>query len=356
MAEDKDSKTEDPTSKRMGKAWSDGNIPISQEIKSVAMLIGALVVVGILAPWVTKSLAGYLRTFLERPETMAVDVESFRTFVLSVMLEIGIFMAFPMFVLVIAAFAGTMGQIGLVYTPKKISFKLSNISPIAGFSRLFSSASLVEAAKGIAKMVIVGALIAFIVVPTMSHPDKLIDQDIPATLMELHHLIVMILFLVVLVMVALATADYIYQRWSHKEKLKMTKQEVKDEHKEQEGDPKVKSRIRNLRLERHRQRMMANVPKASVIITNPTHYAIALQYDMDAMAAPKLVAKGVDYLAKRIRQIAEEHDIPIIENPPLARALYAAVEVDHEIPQEHYKAVAEVISYVLRLKGKRIAS
>ena len=166
----------------------------------------------------------------------------------------------------------------------------------------------------------------------------------------------MILFLVVLVMVALATADYVYQRWSHKEKLKMTKQEVKDEHKEQEGDQKVKGRIRNLRLERHRQRMMAAIPKASVIITNPTHYAITLQYDMDAMAAPKVVAKGVDYLAKRIRQIAETHEIPIVENPPLARALYAAVEVDQEIPQEHYKAVAEVIGFVMRLKGKRVAS
>ena len=160
----------------------------------------------------------------------------------------------------------------------------------------------------------------------------------------------MILFLVVLVMVALATADYVYQRWSHKEKLKMTKQEVKDEHKEQEGDPKVKGRIRGLRLERHRQRMMAAIPKASVIITNPTHYAITLQYDMDAMAAPKVVAKGVDYLAKRIRQIAETHEIPIVENPPLARALHATVEIDEPIPAEHYKAVAEVISYVMKLR------
>jgi flagellar biosynthetic protein FlhB len=181
-------------------------------------------------------------------------------------------------------------------------------------------------------------------------------QELPETLAELHRLVVMILFLVVLVMVSLATADYVYQRWSHKEKLKMTKQEVKDEHKEQEGDPKVKSRIRALRFERHRQRMMAAVPKASVIITNPTHYAVALQYDIDAMAAPKVVAKGVDYLAKRIRQIGETHEVPIIENPPLARALYAAVEVDQEIPQEHYKAVAEVIGYVMRLKGKRVAN
>jgi flagellar biosynthetic protein FlhB len=134
-------------------------------------------------------------------------------------------------------------------------------------------------------------------------------------------------------------------------KLKMTKQEVKDEYKQSEGDPMIRGRIRSMRRERARQRMMASVPNASVIITNPTHYAIALKYDMDAMAAPKLVAKGVDFLAARIRAVAEEHNIPLVENPPLARALYAAVDLDEEIPQEHYKAVAEVIGYVMRLKG-----
>ncbi len=355
MAEDKDAKTEDPTSKRMSKAWDEGNIPMSQEVKSVSMLLGALIVVAILIPWVGRELTNYLRTFLERPETMEVDADTLRSFLMSIVFKVGVILAFPFFVLVVAAVTGTVGQIGLVYTPKKIGFKLSNLNPISGFSRLFSSTSLIEAGKGLVKMAIVGALIGFLVVPTMSHPDKLMGQDLYATLKELHRLVVMVLFLVVLVMVALAAGDYIYQRWSHKEKLKMTKQEVKDEHKEQEGDPKVKGRIRNLRLERHRQRMMANVPKASVIITNPTHYAVALQYDMDAMAAPRVVAKGVDYLAKRIRQIADTHEVPIVENPPLARALYAAVEVDQEIPQEHYKAVAEVIGYVMRLKGKRIA-
>jgi flagellar biosynthetic protein FlhB len=154
-------------------------------------------------------------------------------------------------------------------------------------------------------------------------------------------------------MTALAAADYIYQNWSHREKLKMSKQEVKDEHKEQDGDPKVKGRIRSLRIERHRQRMMLAVSKANVIITNPTHFAVALKYDMEAMAAPVVVGKGVDYLAKRMRQVAEIHEVPIVENPPLARALYAAVEIDQEIPQEHYKAVAEVIGFVMRLKGKR---
>src|SRR4051812_18547753 len=133
MAEDKDAKTEDPTSKRMGKAWSDGNIPVSQEVKSVAMLLGALIVVGILVPWVMRGLTVYLRTFLERPETMAVDIETFQTFVIDILIKIGILLAFPALVLVIAALAGTLGQVGLVYTPKKLAFNLSNISPLAGF-------------------------------------------------------------------------------------------------------------------------------------------------------------------------------------------------------------------------------
>jgi flagellar biosynthetic protein FlhB len=353
MSEDKDSKTEDPTAKRLGKARSEGNIPQSQEVKSVAMLIGALIVVGILGPWVATDLSQYLRMFLERPETISVDNDAIGPLLLQVLWRVGVLLAFPVLVLVIAAFVGTLGQVGLVYTPKKISPNLENISPIAGFRRLFSLQSLVEAGKSIVKIVIISVMVGALIIPAMDSPDWLMGQDLQATMRDIHELIVMILFLVVLVMGALAAVDFIYQNWSHKEKLKMSKQEVKDEYKEAEGDPKVKGKIRQLRLERHRHRMIAAVQKASVIITNPTHFAVALQYDVDKMAAPVVVAKGVDFLAKRMRQVAEAHDVPIVENPPLARALHAAVEVDQEIPAEHYKAVAEVIGYVMRLKGTR---
>jgi flagellar biosynthetic protein FlhB len=294
-----------------------------------------------------------MRSFLERPESISLDSDSVGPLFLQILWRVGVLLAFPVFVLVVAAFIGTMGQVGFVYTPKKISPKLENISPLAGMRRLFSTQSLVEAGKSIVKIIVVSVMIGLLVVPTMESPDWLMGQDIRATLTDIHELVVLILFLVVLVMGALAAVDYVYQNWSHKEKLKMTKQEIKDEHKEAEGDPKVKSRIRSLRLERHRHRMITAVQKASVVITNPTHYAVALQYDVDSMAAPVVVAKGVDFLAKRMRQIAEIHDVPIVENPPLARALHAAVEVDQEIPAEHYKAVAEVIGYVMRLKGKR---
>ncbi len=150
----------------------------------------------------------------------------------------------------------------------------------------------------------------------------------------------------------LAGADYAWQRFQYMKKLRMTKQEVKEEHKQSEGDPAVKARIRGLRLQRARQRMMASVPKADVVVTNPTHFACALKYDPETMNAPVLVAKAADLIAFRIRELAEQHDVMIVENPPLARALFAAVDIDREVPPEHYKAVAEVISYVFRLKGK----
>ncbi|MCC6915579.1 MAG: flagellar biosynthesis protein FlhB [Rhodospirillaceae bacterium] len=352
MSEDKDAKTEEPTAKRLGKAREEGNIPVSQEVKSVSMLVGVLIVVGILGPWVARDMSQYLRVFLERPETISLDNDAVGPLFVQILWRIGVLLAFPVFVLVIAAFIGTLAQVGLVYTPKKIEPKIENISPIAGFRRLFSLQSLIEAGKAVIKIVLISAMVGLLIVPTIESPDWLMGQDVRTTLRDIHHLMVMILFLVVLVMGALAAADYIYQNWSHKEKLKMTKQEVKDEHKEAEGDPKVKGKIRQLRLERHRHRMIAAVQKASVVITNPTHFAVALQYDVDSMAAPVVVAKGVDFLAKRMRQVAEAHDVPIVENPPLARALHAAVEVDQEIPAEHYKAVAEVIGYVMRLKGK----
>ncbi|MGE3332991.1 MAG: flagellar biosynthesis protein FlhB [Rhodospirillaceae bacterium] len=352
MSEDKDAKTEEPTSKRLGKAREEGNIPVSQEVKSVSMLVGVLIVVGILGPWVANDMSQYLRTFLERPESFSLDNDSTGPLFLQILWRVGVLLAFPVFVLMIAAFIGTMVQVGFVYTPKKISPKMENISPIAGFRRLMSLQSVIEAGKAIIKIVVISAMVALLIVPAIESPDWLMGQDVRATLKDIHQLMVMILFLVVLVMGALAAADYIYQNWSHKEKLKMTKQEVKDEHKEAEGDPKVKGKIRQLRLERHRHRMIAAVQKASVVITNPTHFAVALQYDVDSMAAPVVVAKGVDFLAKRMRQVAEANDVPIVENPPLARALHAAVEVDQEIPAEHYKAVAEVIGYVMRLKGK----
>ena len=330
-------------------------MPISREVGHVLMLLGALIVVGTMAPWISANVLALARAFIERPHTIDVGPEGLRTMSVQMMWRVGILLGLPVLVLTIMAFASTLGQVGALYTPKKIMPKLSNISPFAGVKRLFSFQSVFEAIKSIIKIGVIGVVLAAMVFPAMRHPDQIMGQDLMKTVSNLHMLIVLVLMFTVLTMAVLSAADFAYTQYQHKEKLKMTKQEVKDEHKESEGDPKVKGRIRALRMERHRKRMMAAVPKATVVITNPTHFAVALRYDIDSMAAPMVVAKGADYIAKRMRQIAETHDVPIVENPPLARALFAAVDVDQEIPQEHYKAVAEIIGYVMRLKGKLLA-
>jgi len=188
-------------------------------------------------------------------------------------------------------------------------------------------------------------------------PDRDMVLDMPS--MEVQDVLAMVRLEAVKVVIAVLSVmtivtliDVLYQRYQHLKEMRMTKQQVKDEHKQSEGDPMIKGRLRQIRAERARKRMMAAVPEADVVITNPTHFAVALKYDQATMAAPKLLAKGVDNLAFKIREVAEENDIPIVENPPVARALHAAVDIDQEIPPEHYKAVAEIIGYVMNLKRR----
>ncbi|MEQ8735049.1 MAG: flagellar biosynthesis protein FlhB [Rhodospirillaceae bacterium] len=352
MSDDKDSKTEQPTAKKKGKARNDGNVPQHQELKTFSMLLAGLVVIGLIAPQLAADMADFLKIFLQRPHTLSLEAEGVRYLIFNAGLKVAGLLAFAMAIFVVAAIVPPLYVNGFMWTPKKMEMKLSTLSPIAGVKRFISTQTLVEFGKSLAKITVVAILVAFVVIPLFRHPDQLVDRDLMITLGEIHWLVIIVLFLVVLFMGLIGIIDLTYQKWHHNEKLKMTKQEVKDERKNAEGDPKIKARIRNIRMQRHRQNMIANVQRASVVITNPTHYAVALRYEMDDMHAPVLVAKGVDYLAQRIRQAADEHEVPIVENPPLARALYAAVEVDQEIPPEHYKAVAEVIGYVMQLKGK----
>ena len=181
-------------------------------------------------------------------------------------------------------------------------------------------------------------------------------MDVRQLLEEIQTLVVRLLIGAAAIMAVIAVADYIYQKYEHIKQLKMSRQEIRDEHKQSEGDPHVKARLRQIRHERARQRMMSAVPQADVVVTNPTHFAVALKYDTETMAAPVVVAKGVDNVAFRIREVADENDVPIVENPPLARALFGGVELDQQIPEEHYQAVAQIISYVYRLKGRRMTA
>ena len=251
-----------------------------------------------------------------------------------------------------AAFVGPFLQIGPLFAPEIIKPDLSKISPIKGVQRLFSTRSLVEFVKGLLKLFIIGVVGTVIVYPYYGNIDHMVGLPVPALLDELKFLVVRMLTGILVVLMVVAVIDLVYQRYEHYKKMRMTKQELKDEYKQTEGDPHVKARLRSLRAERARQRMMQNVPQADVVITNPTHYSIALKYIPEEMEAPRCVAKGVDEVALRIREVAKEHDIILYENKPLARALYETVEIDEIVPPEHYKAVAEVISYVFKLKGR----
>jgi flagellar biosynthetic protein FlhB len=348
MSEDKDSKTEDPTDKRLDKSREEGDVPQSQEIKSLVSLLAALIIVWLMAPPMVKRLGEIFGAFVAILHAVPVDFQGLATALLNLGREVAWTIVLPVGMMVILAIGGGIMQTGLMFTPKKIAPKLNKISPIAGAKKLVDKQKLFDFLKSLVKIILVGIVVIVLIVPRFAHPDVLISQDFRVTFEQLYWLIVLLLFVFCMAFAVLAIADLLWARWTHIQKLKMTKQEVKDEHKQSEGDPMVKGRIRSLRMKRVRERMMKAVPTASVVVTNPTHYAVALKYDMDSMAAPKLVAKGVDFLAARIREMAEENDVPIIENPPLARALYASVDIDQDIPPDQYKAVAEVIGFVMR--------
>ncbi len=345
-------KTEEPTRKKLEDALKRGDVAKSQELNVWFGLAAATLAISIFGDGAVSSIGRMLTRFLEHPETIAIDGASLRTMTGGLGLSIGAALALPVLVLVIAAIAGNMVQHPPLYTTDPLTPKFSKISPASGFKRLFSAESLINFVKGLIKLGIVGTVIWLVVWPERTKVASLTEGDVAGLLPVLRTLTLHVLVASVCVFALIALADYLWQRHRWRERLKMTVQEVREEHKQQEGDPHIKGRIRQLRRERSRKRMMAAVPTATVVVANPTHYAVALKYEA-GMNAPMCVAKGVDALALRIRKLAEDSGVTVVENPPLARSLHAVVEVDREIPAEHYKAVAEVIGFVMRRKGRR---
>lgn len=346
-------KTEEPTGKKLDKAREEGNIAQTPEAKAVGSLIAGMVMVGMLAPMMARDIKALITPFIERPHEFAVDSGALSRLTVDIALGVGKVMAWPLALVVIFALGISLLQTkGFLFVPKRLMPSLDKLNPQQGIKRIFSVNQLMELVKSLVKLTLVGALMFWTTWKHVAEYQNLATITLGDLLDYLSDHIYWMAFLTVLAMVVIAVADYLFQRYRWMEKMKMTKQEVKDEHKQSEGDPQVKARIRSIRVQRARKRMMAAVPKADVVVTNPTHYAVALKYDPETMDAPRLVAKGVDLIAKRIRDLATENEVPIVENPPLARALHASVELDHEVPPEHYKAVAEVIGYVMRLKGK----
>jgi flagellar biosynthetic protein FlhB len=350
--EDKDSKTEDPSQKKLDDAHKKGDVAKSQEVTTWFMLLGVTGVFASLSPWVAGELNTSLSLVLMNVEQIDVSAAGFADFVSRLVFSILGIMLIPLLILFSCGVLANLVQHKPVWSAQPITPKLSKISPLAGAKRLFSSEALVNFGKGLLKIVIVGAVVVAVCWPERDRLDTMMTADPIMMLLDFQELGVKILGAVLIVVTIIAGADYFYVRQKWWKRQMMTVQETREEYKQQEGDPHVKGRLRQLRQERSRQRMMAQVPNATVVIANPTHFAVALKYD-SKMAAPICVAKGVDAVALRIRALAEESDVPVVENPPLARALYAAMDIDETIPVEHFKAVAEVIGFVMGLKNRR---
>lgn len=357
MSEQDDaSKTEEPTPKKLQDARNKGQIPQSKEIGSFGVLAAFAVAVAVLAPYSASMTFGRLKTLMEQSGTISLDVGNAGDVLMSTILSILLYFS-PIFAtFIVVALVVQLGQVGFLFSSDPIIPKLSKISPLAGVKRLVSVKSLVEFLKGLAKMGVVGLVAYIAAAPEFDRLEAMIQLDVVDILLEVQVLVIRILIGVLIVLFLIAALDYAYQSYDHIKQNRMTRQEVRDEHKQAEGDPHVKARLRQIRADRARQRMMASVPKADVVITNPTHFAIALSYKEDEMVAPVVVAKGADDVAFRIREVANDHGVPIVENKPLAQALFATVEIDQQIPPEHYQAVAQVISYVYKLKGKFAAT
>lgn len=349
MSEDGAEKTEDPTQKRLDDALQKGDVAKSQEVNTWFVLAGATLVLSSFSASVGLGIERPLRNLVANSWMIPVDGPGLMALARSLGYAMLMALGLPLLMLMIVAIASNMVQHRLVFSAESLTPKFSKLSPMAGFKRLFGKQAAANFLKGVFKLAALAILMVAVLYPERHRLDAMIRFDPAAILGVTTALTLQLMGAVVALLALVAIADYFFQYRQWFERQKMSLQEIKEEYKQSEGDPHIKGRIRQLRHARMKKRMMASVPKASVIITNPTHYAVALSYER-GMPAPICVAKGVDLMAAKIREIAGAHDIPIVENVALARALHASVEVDDEIPVEHYQAVAEIIGYVMGLK------
>lgn len=351
--EDKEQKTEDPTQHRLDEAEKKGQIPVSRELNHFFAFIALAMMISAIFPGIAKDTSADIAHFITDPHDYVISENLFRDLLKECAIILGKALMMPIMLVIFLVVGVSVWQGKMIVAVDRIAPKWDKVSPIKGFSKLFSAKTIVEFFKSLIKILVVGAVGYYCIASDLDKME-LYPTYPPVQLLEIvKNMAIKAMIGICAVMFLVAVLDFAYQRYDFMKSLRMTKQEIKDEHKQQEGDPHIKGKLRALRMEKSRKRMMANVPKSDVIITNPTHFAVALSYDSDSMQAPKLLAKGTDKVAFKIRELAKEHDIPIVENPPLARALHASVELDQEIPYEHYKAVAEVIGYVYRIKGKK---
>lgn len=351
-------KTEEPTSKKLSDTRKEGKVAKSKELSNAVQLISLFI---ILKFWIGRMGSNFMTLFGEIYEKMSgyttywsgnIAREDYRILFNSVYLEI-LFQLLPFFVAGVAlAFIVNMLQFKFKVTTKPLQPKLSKFDPVAGFKRMFSMSKVVELLKSIAMIIIISVVVYTTIKDEWVFLYKFYNMPLNQALETIGSIVISMGLKISLVYLVVAFLDFAYQKYKFKKDVKMTKQEVKDEYKNAEGDPQIKGKIRAKMREVSQRRMMQNIPKADVVITNPTHFAVAIRYDPEESSAPRVIAKGADYLAQKIKEIARENKIEIVENKPLARMLYANVDIEQEIPPELYQSVAEVLAMVYKMQGR----
>ncbi len=345
-------RTEPATPKRRQEAREEGRVAKSVELNTAFLLLVSVIFFFFTASNLGEKLKETFEYFIELSGQYHLSLNSIGHLFKSV--NTAIFsILFPFFIVIsIAAFLINVVQVGFMITPKVLEIKFDKINPVNGLKNLFSLKSFGELVKSFLKAIVMTYVLWIFVKHNIPKWQNLTQQSENVVFIVLLKDTFLIVIYILIFIIFMAILDYLFQRYTFEKSIRMTKQEVKDEYKQMEGDPKVKQKIRSMQMEIARRRMMEEVKKADVVITNPTHYAVALRYDATKMNAPKVVAKGINLIAQKIKEIAKENDVPIVEKPELAQELYKKVPLDREIPEELYKAVAEILAYVYRLKNK----
>ncbi len=353
MADDGMEKSEEPTSRKLEEATEQGNVPDSKEMGTFFAILAALILLYFFGTWMFNGMGGFMRQSYANIATTELTPEAMTTLFTRISVKLAIILAPAFFIMPFFAIAGKLMQNGIILSSKSITPDISKINPLSGLKNMFSPKSLVELVKNIGKISIIAYVVYGVVSDEWLTLPLLLDMELKTAIHFTSSLALRIIVRTVWVLALIGFIDYIYQRYTHKKGLRMSKEEVKEEHKESEGDPLVKARIRTVQRQIARQRMMQEVPEADFVVTNPTHLAVAVKYDKAKDSAPMVVAKGAGFIAERIKEIAKENGIPVIEDKLLARSLFKFVEIGMEIPETLYKAVAEMLAYIYGLKNKK---
>ena len=347
---DKESKTEDPTTRRLEEARKKGDVVKSMDVPQWASLAGVFGVLAIAGGWLLGGLSERLVPFIAEPHAFEMTGPAMREVVRGALLASAPLLGGVLLTAAACGAAGSLGQTGLLFTPSKLAFDLKKLSPMQGWKRLFGADALFQFGKSVLKLIVICAIVWFVFKPHARELESLVALP-PGALLPLARELMVALFAAVLIFLLLGAGfDWFWQRHRWMSRMKMSREELKEDYKQSEGDPHIKAKLKQIRFERAKRRMMQAVPTATVVVMNPTHYAVALRYEPGETPAPMCVAKGVDALALKIRDLAREHGVEVIEDPPLARALYATVDIDQSIPRQHFEAVAKIIGFIL---GKR---